>query len=324
MCYCSDMPPAETTRTGLTVDARTTPEFRLANIRDVQETYKVYVTANEALNRQLGRPADLEKHTLPTRALAVRSNALLCDPERFWVADFGGKIGGFGLATRRRTLWYLAALHVLPEFQGLGIGAELVRRCLGSFDPGDSPTMLTTSDSANPVSTGMYLRLGLMPQTAIIQLQGLPRSLGPQDVVLRLADGPAAEESLNRVDKTVLGEIRPEDHQCWATVSSMIPYLVFEKDRMVGYIYVDREGALGPAAVERPELLPGTISAALETYAANQSAPVQIRVPSDARETLSTLFSHGINCITEVRLLLTSRRFGLFDRYLFSGADALI
>jgi hypothetical protein len=48
-----------------------------------------------------------------------------------------------------------------------------------------------------------------------------------------------------------------------------------------------------------------------------------MRVPIDARETLNVLFSHGINCVTEVRLLLTSRKFGFFDRYLFSGADAL-
>jgi ribosomal protein S18 acetylase RimI-like enzyme len=318
------MPPTGIVEAGIgTAGSRPKPDFRLANSADLEETYRVYVVANEELNRQLGRNSDLEKHTLPTRALAVRSNALRYDPDRYWVADFGGRIGGFGLATRRRTLWYLAALHVLPEYQGQGIGTELVRRCLGSFAPGDSPTMLTTSDSANPVSTGMYFRLGLVPQTAIIQLQGQPRSLGLKNVALRRANGHAVLEFLDSVDRIVLGEIRPEDHQCWATVSSMVPYLVYERDRMVGYIYIDREGALGPAAVERPELLPPTISAALESYAADQSAPVQIRIPSDARETLGTLFSHGINCITEVRLLLTSREFGHFGQYLFSGADAL-
>jgi GNAT superfamily N-acetyltransferase len=323
MCYSSGMQPAETVASGFGIESRPKPEFRLASTADLQETYRVYVVANEELNRHLGRHSDLQKHTLPTRALAVRSNALRCDPDRFWVADFGGKIGGFGLANRRRTLWYLAALHVLPEFQGQGVGMQLVRRCLGTLDPSDSPTRLTTSDSANPVSTGMYFRLGLIPQTAIIQLQGQPRSLGPASVVLRQADGATVQEGFDRIDKIVLGEIRPEDHQCWATVSSMAPYLAYEKDRMVGYIYIDREGALGPAAVERPELLPSTISAALEAYATDQSAPVQIRIPSDARETLNALFSHGINCITEVRLLLTSRKFGLFDQYLFSGADAL-
>ena len=317
------MQPAESVASGFGIESRLKPEFRLANSADLQETYEVYVVANEHLNRQLGRHSDLSKHTLPTRALAVRSSALRYDAERFWVADFGGRIGGFGLATRRRTLWYLAALHVLPEFQGQGIGTQLVRRCLGEFYPGDSPTLLTTSDAANPVSTGMYFRFGLVPQTAILQLQGQPRSLGPGPVVLRPADCATASECFDRVDRIVLGEVRPEDHRCWATVSSMVPYLVYEKDRMAGYIYVDREGALGPAAVERPELLTPTLSAALETYAADQSAPLQIRISSDAREALSALFSAGFCGVTEVRLLLTSRKFGRFDQYLFSGADAL-
>lgn len=320
------MQPAGTVERRSGVDSRLKPEFRLANSADVEETYRVYVAANEDLNRHLGRHADLQKHTLPVRALAVRSNALRCDPDRFWVADFGGRVGGFGLATRRRSLWYLAALHVLPEFQGQGIGTQLVRRCLGKlgkFDDSDSPTLLTTSDSANPVSTGMYFRFGLVPQTSILQLQGQPRSLGLSGVVLRQPDITTIQECFDRIDKIVLGEIRPEDHQCWATVSSMVPWLAYEKDRMVGYIYIDREGALGPAAVERPELLPSTISAALEICAVDQSGPIQIRIPADAREALSALFSQGFCNVSEVRLLLTSRKFGRFDQYLFSGADAL-
>jgi GNAT superfamily N-acetyltransferase len=324
MWYSAGMNPAGAVEKGLAAaESRPNPNFRLANAADLHETYKVYVIANEHLNRHLGRNANLEKHTLPARALAVRSNALRYDPNRFWVADFGDRIGGFGLATRRRTLWYLAALHVLPEFQGQGIGTQLVRRCLGEFDAGDSPILLTTSDSANPVSTGMYFRFGLLPQTAILQLQGQPRSLGKKGVLLRQADLASVQNGFDRIDKIVLGEIRPEDHYCWSTVPSIIPYLAYERDRIVGYIYIDREGAIGPAAVERPELLLPTISAALETCAADQSAPMQIRIASDARETLSALFAHGINCVTEVRLLLTSRKFGLFDQYLFSGADAL-
>jgi GNAT superfamily N-acetyltransferase len=325
MWYSADMQPAGAIQEGFdAAQSRPNPDFRPAQAVDLQETYQVYVLANEHLNRKLGRDTNLEQHTLPTRALAVRSNALRYDPERFWVADFGGRIGGFGLATRRRTLWYLAALHVLPEFQGRGIGTELFRRCLGELGAAGNPTLLTTADSANPVSTGMYFRFGLLPQTAILQLQGQPRTLGKSGVVLRQADLSAAQDEFDRIDKIVLGEIRPEDHHCWAAVPSMIPFLAYERDRVVGYIYVDREGAVGPAAVERPELLPATISAALEVYAAEQSSPVQIRIASDARETLSALFTQGINCITEVRLLLTSRKFGLFDQYLFSGADALI
>ena len=59
------------------------PEFRLATEADLENTYKVYLDANQDLNRRIGRSVDLEKHTLPTRALAVRRNALRYDAERF-------------------------------------------------------------------------------------------------------------------------------------------------------------------------------------------------------------------------------------------------
>ena len=304
--------------------ARTRPEFRLATEADLENTYKVYLNANQDLNRRIGRSVDLEKHTLPTRALAVRRNALRYDAERFWIAEFGKSIGGFGLAIRRRSFWYLAALHVLPEFQGCGVGSELVRRCLGDLQGSDRKIpLLTTSDSANLASTGLYLRFGLLPQTSIMQLQGLPRSLGQNSVALRRVDSTICQDAFDQIDQIVLGEIRPEDHQCWASVPSIVPYLAYGRDRIVGYIYIDRDGALGPAAVERPEFLAPIVSAALETYAADHSTEVQIRIASSARDCLGTLFTAGFNSVTEVRLLLTSREFGRFDQYLFSGADAL-
>jgi GNAT superfamily N-acetyltransferase len=301
------------------------PQFRLATEADLEQTFQVYLDANQDLNRRIGRIADLEKHTLPTRALAVRRNALRYDPERFWVAQFGTTIGGFGLAIRRRSFWYLAALHVLPEFQGCGIGRVLAQRCLGDVDGSDRPIpLLTTSDSANLASTGLYLRFGLLPQTSIIQLQGMPKPFGKGGLTLRRADSSMSQDAFDRLDQIVFGEIRPEDHQCWAMVPSMASYLAYNQDRIVGYVYIDSEGAIGPVAVERPELLSPTISAAFETFAADHSNEVQIRIPSAARECLGSLFSAGFSSITEIRLLLTSCEFGRFDRYLCSGADALL
>lgn len=301
------------------------PEFRLATEADIEETFRIYLNANRDLNRRIGRPVDLEKHTLPTRALAVRRNALRHDRERFWIAQFGETLGGFGLAIRRRSFWYLAALHVLPEFQCGGVGRMLVQRCLGDIDRSDRRVpLLTTSDSANLASTGLYLRFGLLPQTSIIQLEGLPRSLGQNSVTLRRVDPAICQDAFNRFDQIVLGDIRPEDHHCWAMVPSMAGYLAYDRDRIIGYIYIDSDGALGPAAVERPDLLFPTISAAFETLAADHSTELQIRIPSTARECLGSIMSAGFNSITEIRLLLTSCEFGSFDRYLFSGADALL
>ncbi len=61
MCYSSEMQPADFAETAFAPGAPPKPEFRLASRADVEETYKVYVIANEELNRQLGRHSDLEE-----------------------------------------------------------------------------------------------------------------------------------------------------------------------------------------------------------------------------------------------------------------------
>jgi hypothetical protein len=249
----------------------------------------------------------------------VRRSGLQFDPDRFWVAEYGRALIGFGLAIRRRSLWYLAALHILPEHQSHGIGGELLRRCLG--DPNTlPPSLLTISESINLVSTALYARWGMFPQVAIVQLEGTPVSLGSGHLTLRLAVSPA---ELDRFDLRVLGEIRPEDHQCWRSVDGVEPYLVLEGNHTVGYIYVDSAGALGPAAVERSDLLCPTISAALEMLQAKASRVARLRLPGTARETFAALLSAGFRIDTGVNLFLTSRQFGHLDQYLFSGADAL-
>jgi GNAT superfamily N-acetyltransferase len=297
-------------------------QFRLAREGDVEMTYRIYLRANEDLNRRLGRQVDLETHTLPARALAVRRNGLRYDPERFWVAELDGATVGFGLAISRRSFWYLAAMHVLPECQSRGIGRELFRRCLG--DPAHlPPTLLTISDASNIASTGLYARFGLFPQTAIIYLEGPPKSLGQGGVVLRAVDVKEAQRYFDQLDQLVLGEVRPEDHYAWSQVSGLVPYLVFEGDRVVGYIYVDRAGALGPAAVEQQNLLCPAISAALELLGAGEAPVARLRIPSTARESLAALISAGFRLDTGIHLFLTSCPFGRLPLYLFSGADAL-
>jgi GNAT superfamily N-acetyltransferase len=302
------------------------PVLRLATEGDLTETFRIYLRANQDFNRRLGRQVDLESHSLPDRAMAVRRNALRHDAERFWVAEMAGSTGAFGLAIRRRSFWYLAALHVLPEFQGRGLGTKLLRRCLdGPGNNNDAPNaLLAISESANLVSTALYARFGLLPQTPILQLQGSPGpSIRQSHVELRAADPESARGTFDTMDKLILGEERPEDHECWSTVPSLIPYLIYEFDRIVGYIYVDRQGALGPAAVERPELLLPALEGALSVPDLQSLTQVRMRLPAEARESASALLRAGFEFDTGINLFLSSRQFGRMDCYLFSGADAL-
>ena len=141
--------------------------------------------------------------------------------------------------------------------------------------------------------------------------------------MLRAVDVKEAQRYFDQLDQLVLGEVRPEDHYAWSQVSGLVPYLVFEGDRVVGYIYVDRAGALGPAAVEQQNLLYPAISAALELLGAGEAPVARLRIPSTARESLAALISAGFRLDTGIHLFLTSCPFGRLPLYLFSGADAL-
>lgn len=296
--------------------------YRPAREEDIAETYQVFLRANEDLNRRLGRPVGLQEHSPPTRALAVRRAGLRHDPERFWIAEVGERIVGFGLAIRRRSLWYLAALHVQPAFQSAGVGGELLRRCLGH--PAARPaTLLTISEAVNLASNGLYGRHGMFPTVPIVQLEGAPVGTDPGHVRLSPVADTQALPKFRLFDRAVLGEIRDEDHETWAGIDSMRPHLVLEGSRTVGYVYLDRAGSLGPGAVARPDLLRPTILLGLRGLLEAGVSVARLRVPGLAGESLTTLLAAGFRYDVGINLLLASRQFGRFDRYLFSGADAL-
>ncbi len=48
------------------------------------------------------------------------------DSDGFWVAEVGNKLAGIGLSWVRGSLWYLAHLFVLPQYQGRDIGRNLM------------------------------------------------------------------------------------------------------------------------------------------------------------------------------------------------------
>jgi ribosomal protein S18 acetylase RimI-like enzyme len=299
-----------------------TVRYRKAREDDVEETYRVMLRANADLNRRLGRPVSLEEHSPSTRAIAVRRSALRHDPDRFWVAEDGGCIVGFGLAIARRSFWYLAALHVETAFQARGVGGELLRRCLGDSET-RPPTLLTISEAINLESNGLYGRRGMFPEMPIVQVEGAPASLAVEGVTLQPGRGTLALHQFKALDQAVLGEGRDEDHETWASVDSMEPNFVMENDRVVGYLYVDRAGSLGPAAVDRADLLYPTMLLGLRTLAEAGAPVARLRIPGVACESLDALLGAGFRYDVGINLFLASRPFGRFDRYLFSGADAL-
>jgi GNAT superfamily N-acetyltransferase len=298
-------------------------KYRLAQEADLATTYEIMVTAANDLNQKLGRAVAVGEHSPPVRAMAVRHAALAHDAEHFWVAEHDGETVGFGLAIRREGLAYLAALHILPEFQSAGIGRELIRRSLLSSDSKPDLT-LTICEAANIASNGLYGRVGLFPVVAIQQLCGPAESRETESgMELRLVRADRTSQIMRSLDRSVFGITRDQDHATWHGVATMSLHLLMDGEAARGYIYVDAAGSLGPAAAESPDLLACAVALGLGNLADAGVKTAHLRVPGTAICVLSMLLDRGFRYEVGVNLLLADRVFGNLENYLFSGADAL-
>jgi len=305
----------------------TTPVlYRQPLEHELERTYEIFLEASSDLNRQHGRASSPESGTPRLRALAFRRNALRHDPERFWVAEADGLLVGFGAAVQRDRVWHLAALHVVPAFQALGVGSELLRRCLEASPPGTLYTVV--SDSVNPVSNAMYAKRGMLPQVALLHLEGptepVTRATPPASVTFEpFPPGGAHPALLGVIDVAVLGCSRPQDHVLWASVPDLAGFYVRSGASVAGYMYVAGTGALGPCAVLRSEDFAPAIGLAIEAARAMGSATAKVRMSSAARPAIADLLGRGFRYGPAIGLLLTSETWGQMDRYVSSGGDAL-
>jgi GNAT superfamily N-acetyltransferase len=295
--------------------------YRPGTERDFLATWSVFTEAADDLASKSGWPVVMRPQAPPARFLAFRRSAVAHDPEGFWVAEAAGEVVGFGIAVQREQVWYLAALHVRPPHQSEGVGRQLVRRCL-AIARGDS--LLTVgADARNPVSNALYGRFGMFPQVALLELSG-PVAAAPSVGALRLAAGPPAAITLAALDRATLDGARPEDHAFWTATPDLHGFSVLRGDVVVGYAYVQADGAIGPIAVASPDDLPAAVDLAIAQADVLGARTGRIRIPGVARPTVASLLRRGWRYGDAVTLVLTSAPWGHWEGYVTSGADALL
>lgn len=292
--------------------------FRRAMPSDSRTTYEIFVEAADDLARTRGWPATQRPVDPPQRILAFRTSALRHDPDGFWVAEADGVLVGFGIAVQREHVWYLAALHVRPAYQGKGVGAEIIRRALTAATPDSLLTVGT--DARNPVSNALYGRFGMFPETPLLELSGPATARSTE--ILRPGAPPSGD--LDMIDRAVLEIKRPKDHAFWASVSNLHPFAIIRDEGTVGYAYVQADGAIGPIAVLDPADLAPAVDASIGAAAELGATTARVRIPGVARPAIERLLARGWRYGDAVALVLTSAPWGRWDRYVTSGADALL
>jgi len=279
--------------------------------------------------------AELPREVGPLSRLYAHLQAT--DPERFIVATRPGESGeivAFGAATIREQLWYLSMLFVMPEFQGTGLGRDLVGRIMPA-DPGI--VRAVAADSAQPISNALYAKLGMVPRMPLLNLSGLPErpeAFGalPSGVVPLafdeiVGDSPGGQghrlltEAVDALDRELLGVAHPIDHR-WLRSESRHGWLYRGPDGTpVGYGYAGEAGRVGPIAV-RDEMLFGPVLGHLTSAVVPRGAFAMWAGGAADRAVVAALAA-GFRLDTFPVLLCWDKPFADFSRYL-PGSPGLL
>jgi GNAT superfamily N-acetyltransferase len=241
--------------------------FRHATEADLPECSRIHrVGIDDYLMRLAFPPLPLENAGL----LRLHAHTLATDPTRFQVAERRGRGGkprmvAFGSAVERGPMWFLSMLFVEPADQARGLGRALLERILP--EERDGRRLATCTDSAQPISNGLYASFGMVPRMPFLNLLGRPRPGWtppplPDGVTATRAepgpDGvlePSAQAELDALDVELNGWAHPQDH---AFDLRERPWLFRYRDeagRLAGYGYTSEVGRVGPIAVRDEALL---------------------------------------------------------------------
>ncbi len=269
--------------------------------------------------------------------LTMLGHLLTTDPERFLVAVRDAQAGGtgraevigFGIAAQREHVWYLSQLYVLPHEQGHGIGRALLTQILPSEAADPRPGVLAMcTDSAQPVSNGLYARFGIVPRMPVFNLVGTPNPsalsrlpAAIEAVALGPGDPAATADAIDSIDRAVLGYAHPVDHaHLRATGRTGFVYRA-DDGEPVGYGYSSEVGRFGPVA-----LLDETLTAPVLGHLMNAIRPrgaTSVWVPGANDRAMVALLRAGLRIEGFPALLCWSRPFAAFERYVPASLSLL-
>lgn len=278
--------------------------------------------------------------------LALLEHLLTTDPERFLVAVRPPEAGpghgrdqvvAFAIAVQREHVWFLSQLYVLPHEQGRGIGRALMTQILplppspSDGNPGGARereneaeadrrhgVLAMCTDSAQPVSNGLYARFGIVPRTPVFNLVGTPNP----SALARLPAGVEAEPfgpagvsaEIDAIDRAILGYAHPADHD-HVRASGRTGFLYrTSAGEPLGYGYSSEAGRFGPVA-----LLDDTLTAAVLGHLMTVIRPrgaTSVWVPGTNDRAMVALLRAGLRIEGFPALLCWTRPFAQFDRYL--------
>ena len=295
--------------------------YRAGTQRDLPECNRIWREGIDAYLLPMGFPP------LPLDNPSVRrlhAHTLATDPARFVVAERsrggGGKrVVAFGSAVERGNLWFLSMLFVEPRVQARGIGRGLLAELLPA--PLNGRVLATCTDSAQPISSGLYATLGIVPRMPLLNLIGRPAPEAPWPALpeaitaQRVVDHESwtRDPEVQAIDREIIGFGHPEDHAFVLGEPRRGFAYRDAEGRLAGYGYAGDVGRVGPIAVTGPKLLAPVLGHLLRTVEPRGASSVWL--PGDAGEAIRVAIRAGLRTEGFPILAGWSRPFADFTRY---------
>jgi GNAT superfamily N-acetyltransferase len=295
--------------------------YRNAEPHDFAITYDI---ATEAMTDFRVRQHQIKFHRPPSiqpRDLAMRQHCYQFHHDGFWVAEHGSRIFGFGFAVRQPGCWYLAGLHVLPSYQGQGIGRRLLDLTLSTAQPSDIRCCVT--DEIQVAAKRLYSRVGMPPWVPLLEWEGdLPTKLpDTTDDTIHLTQDP---KQLEDIDRQVLDLSRPNEHTYWLQQPGMVCGLLTVDGEPVGYVYVLDAGDIGPLAVTEESLARPLLAWALQQLKDRGADHIHLKIPGDVPVVQEIVATLGLTSREPASALLSSQPLWTAGQYLLSSGDSIL
>jgi GNAT superfamily N-acetyltransferase len=285
-------------------------DVRRGTADDNEPCFRVFVDAIIDLSRRIGAPWEPDPVELWPR-LEPMFGHLGEQAAEWWVAQEGdGEVIGYARSVARGGLFELTEFFVRPGRQSAGIGRRLLELAFPP-DRGDVRAIIATPDLR---ALSRYYRAGTTVRFPIVSLTGAPAANdGASDLEVDRATADDFGE-LAALERAVLDFERGSDELAWL-LEQREGYLYRRDGRAVAFGFIGQSGS-GPIAALEPADQ-GAILLHLEARAAALGRPeVSFEVPMVNEVTMRHLLERRFRMDPFMTLLLSSRPFGQFDRFI--------
>lgn len=272
----------------------------------------MFIASAVDLSARIGAPWEPDAEDVWPR-LQPLYDRLATHAAEWWIAarpDMG-ELLGYARSVERGPLFELSEFFVTPGSQSAGIGRRLLERAFPE-GRGEVRAIIATIDVR---AQARYYRAGTAARFPIASLSGPPRpdTRGAAGIEATAATRTDAA-LLVELEAAVLEYPRDEDEFGWL-LSQREGWIYQRRGLPIGFAFVGHSGAGPVAALEPADLVPILLHVEGRAAALGRES-LALEVPMVNEVAMRHLLGRGFQIDQFLTLLMSSRPFGHFDRFI--------